>query len=301
MAKYPKTNRQKNADNKFRKVLQVKFDIWINKEGKIQFEDGTEMKRSQKSFAKLIHSSQSQISKWLNGDSQPSDEDFQAIIKVFNDDGIPTDEAEFQVSSRDDLYMYNEPYINNIINTIAHMYTEDSWTDFVKFLEFLKTIPGYDKDFPLFTEIEKDPDQEHTYRRQDLSSLISAAESTSCKYFQINKGDKGFRLLSTPDIQFLNEVRNAVINVIDELMKKRAADLKAAVNHVNFISVNEQRDLTDHELFLADAMNKGSSYLDEEGMNLINDYKYITENGELFIEENSDNKVGQEGSDKTEE
>ena len=225
-------------------------------------------KRRLEDFAKRVGISQPSISSYQNGQKVPTQYNWEAILRVFREDGIieqDEDPLSFNSDDINDLSRYDRAYIDNIIEkfytTGMFRYSKTEWKQKIEpFMRFLKTIPAFDLEFPLYCEITHDPSGKAPYVRQYKSKPVIKSSNYSC--YQIDRINDAL-LLRSADIEFILKLRKAVINLISEHFDARSAELDAALNMANWIAESENRKLSQQELMLIDHENMGSLLSDE--------------------------------------
>lgn len=295
------------AENKYSgSVLKSKYDIWkSNKTGKVMVKMGNEkieMKRNQTSFALLLYpdkkNPQAQISKWLTGKSRIPSDKLDKIIDIFNHDGIKTSRDEFKLNKSEE-YKYNADVVNDYIYK-HYMWRKDSKDSVIsedfkrldKFLQFLKTLPDYDMNFPLWTPIvlndisdekvirdrlEKDKeynslseadknnvikdilkdvtdDFSFRFKRDSVSNLPDFAPSDYPE-FSVDKGADGIKVLQQADVLFIERVMIKVSEYINYLFKEREDQLIEDADRAGTVMQEydtNNKDLTEKEKWLLD-------------------------------------------------
>ena len=293
MGSQPYTEEDKAANRKASEVFHEKLDIWLKHGNGRVLIKGKPCKRSQSSFGKLVYPDlkkpQAQISKWYNAKLSPEppripEDKLNTIIEIFNNDGIPTTKADFQIHSEEG-YKYNteavEKYINDNYSNFLHDINFDGYGDklnkhfngilksFHAFMLFAKSLSQYDSEFPLWTKIiakphlDKFPDYvaiTDEYTRAPYSSLPDAAPSDNFKEFQVDKGADGIKVLQPEDMKYLIELYDKVKDFIYDNFKQHKKQLEhdalkaqivALMRDVN--SEDPLGELTDEEMCLIDS------------------------------------------------
>ena len=170
----------------------------------------------------------SYVSKLLNGKYTPSARNLQIFCKVLGVDSEP----EFTPSTSAEKYRYSAEYQDRVTEYFEQV--ADSFGLNLSFLNGLRQIVDFDKEFPMFTELivaAADPMQFFpsglTYKRAEKGECSEA--SSGKRLFQITIGDKVYNM-EPADIKFLKAVQNCIVRKVNELFAKHRQELIDAAN-----------------------------------------------------------------------
>ena len=186
---------------------------------------------TQKAFASLIGVTENMIGQYKTGDAYPNEKRLKRIISAL---GVPDD--YFTPKTQSELFQYSPEYVSNIGSNKIAPYCEEIGLN-TQFLQTVRSLIGDDlgDQFPFWTPIMQRMtlDTHNSYSRPDPVEFWnnSAEMKPEVKMFQIEvpaKDDSGNKrlTLTSPDLLFLRDVQEEVVNYVEFLFYKRKKELK---------------------------------------------------------------------------
>lgn len=243
-------------------------------------------KKSQKDFAKEMNAlyekydirdrsgeeyrtcTHQQVSQWLNG-TFPDDENLRCICEV-----LGVDPEHFTSPTEKELYKFSQHFMTKIGETRLLPYCEEVGLD----PQFLVTVgnllgEGFGDQFPFWAPIGMNAktlfrsEDRRLYDRPDpLKFWSDSAEmKPDVKMFQIEVKEEGsdkkkLLTLTDPDLRFLKDVQDEVINYVGYLFHKRKDELRSEAEEASRRSVSHEDGKEVHRKLKADELNEIDRY-----------------------------------------
>lgn len=200
-----------------------------------QFQKGKKKGRwsSQKDFGQQLKppASRSSVANWCKGDDFPTPERLKQICEIF---GVNEDYFNTENATRAELYEYASEYVTEI-GIENSLFSEEIGLN-LDLVYGLSQIVDFDKLFPLYAPIwqfKTDPnDPFHRIYNRNVTHANSAPIDKSLEFFQIDREGKKITL-SKPDLAYLKEVQDKIVEYVEFLFFNRTKEMKEEEKRFN--------------------------------------------------------------------